>query len=501
MLLEELLRSVEPRLSVSAAAGISITGICDDSRQVRPGDLFIARAGPKTDGSRFIADAAARGAIAVVVPSTDAGRDCVLEIPRFVIPDPAAAARVAHQFFGQPSRSIRLLGVTGTNGKTTTTYLLRHILNSINLRCGMIGTVEIDDGATRRESDLTTPGAIEIARLLAAMRDHGCRACAMETSSHALHQGRLVASEFAGAAFTNLTGDHLDYHGDEENYGLAKAILFRSLEPGAVGVVNARDPWSARMVQDCRAKTVRYGMTGDCDYRAQDIVINSQGTRFTLKTPDGEANVAMGLIGRHNVENALAAAALACEVFAMPALRVAAALSDAPGAPGRLQPVRAGQPFAVLVDYAHTDDALVNVLTALRPLTRGSLRVVFGCGGDRDRTKRPRMAQVARKLADVVYVTSDNPRTENADSIIAQIVAGLDPAEQTSSVRIEPDRRKAIELALGEALAGDVVLLAGKGHENYQIIGTTKHHFDDVEEAAAILRRQFAAAEGPANRA
>jgi UDP-N-acetylmuramoyl-L-alanyl-D-glutamate--2,6-diaminopimelate ligase len=272
-----------------------------------------------------------------------------------------------------------------------------------------------------------------------------------------------------------------------ENYAAAKARLFESLDETAVAVVNHHDEWSWRMTRDCRARVVRFGFSQECDYRAADYRVSSEGSDFVLHTPDGQAEVHMALVGKHNIENALAAAALACEVFGLSVHQVAAGLKDAAGAPGRLQPVRCGQPFAVLVDYAHTDDALDKVLTALRPLCKGKLRVMFGCGGDRDRTKRPRMARVAQRLADVVYVTSDNPRTENPVEIMAQIRAGLTTTNGSDLVE-EIDRRKAIERIISDAEPGDVVLLAGKGHENYQIIGTEKRHFDDAEEAARVLQ-------------
>jgi UDP-N-acetylmuramoyl-L-alanyl-D-glutamate--2,6-diaminopimelate ligase len=317
------------------------------------------------------------------------------------------------------------------------------------------------------------------------MRDRGCRAAVLEASSHALEQQRLAGVFFCGAAFTNLTGDHLDYHQTMENYAAAKAKLFETLDAEAVAVVNADDKWSDRIIGACPSRIIRFGFSKRADYRARDVEITPQGTNFTLHTPDGKADVSMKLIGKHNIENALTAAALAGEGAGLSLNQIVAGLSDAPGAPGRLQPVEVGQSFAVLVDYAHTDDALENVLTALRPLTRGKLRVMFGCGGDRDNTKRPRMAKIAEKIADVVYVTSDNPRTEDPHAIIKQIVAGFGKAAKPTVV--EPDRRAAIERIIAEAEAGDVVLLAGKGHENYQILGTQKTHFDDVEEARRVF--------------
>jgi UDP-N-acetylmuramoyl-L-alanyl-D-glutamate--2,6-diaminopimelate ligase len=268
------------------------------------------------------------------------------------------------------------------------------------------------------------------------------------------------------------------------------------LADDAVAVANAEDKYAERMTRACSARVITFGISRPADYRARDIAITSNGSNFVLVTPDGKAEVAMQLIGRHNIENALCAAALVGERFGLSVHQIASGLRDAQGAPGRLQAVRSGQPFAVLVDYAHTDDALQNVLSALRPLARGKLRILFGCGGDRDRTKRPRMARTALRLADAIYVTSDNPRTENPDSIIREILTGFgaDSSKCGKPVVVEPDRRAAIEQILSDAEPNDVVLIAGKGHENYQIIGTTKHHFDDVEEATRVLKERVAAA-------
>ena len=492
MLLHSLLKQFDPGISLAGIGNPEIKGIREDSRLVRPGDLFIARAGEKADGRQFIEDAVARGAAAVVtsraMDPSSISRLAREALPFVELPDLASAASgLANVFHGNPGHQMKVLAVTGTNGKTTTAYLIRHLLAKVNRRCGMIGTVEIDDGRSTREAEMTTPSACDVAELLATMRDAGCKACAIETSSHALDQGRVAGVPFAGAAFTNLTGDHLDYHKTMDAYGDAKAKLFASLDASAVAAVNADHPASERMIRDTAARIVRFGFGANAEYRAQDWAVTSQGTNFVLHTPDGQAAVSMGLIGKHNIENALAAATLVGETFGLSVNQIAAGLRDAQGAPGRLQTIRLGQPFAVLVDYAHTDDALKNVLTSLRPLNRGKLRVVFGCGGDRDPSKRPRMAAVAEEFADVLYVTSDNPRKEDPQKILDQIVAGLTRAARSNAV-VEVDRRTAIERAIGDAEKGDVVLIAGKGHENYQILGTEKHHFDDVEEATACLR-------------
>jgi UDP-N-acetylmuramoyl-L-alanyl-D-glutamate--2,6-diaminopimelate ligase len=484
MLLTSLLSQLEPVTAASAPANLEIKGIAEDSRRVEPGDLFIARSGTKTDGQRYVTDAAARGAVAVLTESRL--DDC--PIPQIIVTSAARAASVlANAFRGHPSRSIKTFAITGTNGKTTTAYLIRHLLGKAKHKCGLIGTVEIDDGNNRCEAEMTTPSSIEVANLLRAMQDNGCSACAMETSSHALDQHRIAGVRFAGAGFTNLTGDHLDYHKTMDAYATAKARLFESLDEEAVAVVNADDAWSARMIENCEARIIKFGFGRTADYRATDVAITSEGSNFVLTTPDGKTEVKMQLIGRHNIENALTAAALVGETLGLSVHQIAAGLKDAQGAPGRLQSIRAGQPFAVLVDYAHTDDALQNVLSALRPLTRGKLRVIFGCGGNRDRTKRPRMARTAQQLADVVYVTSDNPREEQPQAILDEIVAGFSK-NSGKTIVVEPDRRLMIERALADCGKGDVLLIAGKGHENYQIIGTTKHHFDDVEEATRAIQ-------------
>jgi UDP-N-acetylmuramoyl-L-alanyl-D-glutamate--2,6-diaminopimelate ligase len=490
LLLTDLLRQITPLSTHGHLPQMPVTGIQEDSRLIQAGNVFIARGGAQTDGRKFLDQAKSRGAIAVITPAYVA--DC--DLPQVVVTDAALAASfLANAFYGNPSRQLKTIGITGTNGKTTTAYLLRHVLNHFNLTCGLIGTVEIDDGKDRWESTMTTPGPIEVAKLLARMRDQGCKACAMETSSHALHQSRVAGVHYAGAVFTNLTLDHSDYHPTMEDYAAAKARLFEMLTEDSVAVVNAADPWTSRIIRDTKARIVRFGFTAAADYRAADVSITANGSRFILHTPDGNAEMNLQLIGKHNIENTLAACAILGEVFHLNVHQLASGFKQAVGAPGRLQSVRAGQPFAVLVDYAHTDDALKNVLTALRPLTKNRLRVLFGCGGDRDRRKRPRMARIAEQLADVIYVTSDNPRTENPQSILDEICTGF-TAEVSRPRFVDIDRRAAIARILADSEPGDVVLIAGKGHENYQIIGSTKHHFDDVEECVAALQGKSVAA-------
>ena len=480
MKLAQLLKSV-PGIR-SDVPDLEIAGVQEDSRKVRPGELFIARSGTMADGSDYVRDAQSAGAAAAIVASPVAS---ATQIAQIVVDDPSAAiSLIAHAYYNHPAESLKVIGITGTNGKTTTAYLIRDILRTVGVKCGMIGTVEIDNGNTIAQASMTTPSPIEVAALLASMRDNGCAACAIEVSSHALDQKRVGAIRFAAGAFTNLTGDHLDYHKTMDAYASAKARLFEMLPASAAAIVNARDAAASRMVQATQARIRRFGIDQVADYRATDVIVSALGTDFVLHTPSGSAAVKMKLIGRHNVENALTAAACVAETFSLTAEQIAAGLANTPGAPGRLQVVDLGQPFSVLVDYAHTDDALVNVLTALRPLTSNKLRVVFGCGGDRDPSKRPRMARVAEQLADAVYVTSDNPRTEDAEKIIAAVCTGF----SRKPYCVELERRNAIARAIADAAPGDVVLIAGKGHENYQIVGKIKQHFDDIEEACKVLK-------------
>lgn len=483
MRLHALLRFLDPSPQTTDIPDCLVYGVQEDSRLVRPGELFIARPGTRSDGSQFAQEALKRGAVAIItqtpIPHVD--------LPQILVDCAAqAASTLAHAFHGNPSHHLHVVGITGTNGKTTVTYLIRHILQSVGQKCGLIGTVEVDDGLHRIESNMTTPGAVELAELLANMKRNHCRACAIETSSHALDQYRVWGIRYAAAGFTNLTGDHLDYHGTFENYASAKARLFEQLPSDAVAAVNVDDPSHLRMIRDCQARIITFGIKQPADYRAVDHMVTMHGTTFILHAPDGKTEVSLKLIGRHNIENALCAIAICCERFGLSIHQVATALRQTTGAPGRLQPVSLGQSFAVLVDYAHTDDALQNVLSALKPLTKNKLRVVFGCGGDRDRTKRPRMARVCEQLADVIYVTSDNPRTENPQTILSEIVAGFS-LENTKPIIVEPDRRRTIEQAISDAQSGDIVLIAGKGHENYQIVGSTRHPFDDVKEATRAL--------------
>ena len=480
-----------------------VRGLCDDSRRVKPGDLFLARPGSREDGSVHIAEAVERGAVAVVGPS---GIAPVLEtLPRMVAlaevdPDRLreTLGTIADRFHRRPSERLELIGVTGTNGKTTVCFLIRQLMIAAGRRCGLMGTVLVDDGAGVRPAELTTPGVLELHATLARMVSNECDSAAIEVSSHALDQRRSAGLRFARAVFTNLTGDHLDYHGSMEAYAAAKRRLFESLDAKAIAIVNAADPASATMVAGTAATVLEYAVVdGDgsstAAVKARLGFMSPAGTEILLETPWGEAEVRLPLVGRHNVENALAAIATVGSL-GVPFKAMVAALASIEAPPGRLEPVSTdalpeSERFTVLVDYAHTDDALRRALEAIRPIVPpgSKLRCLFGCGGDRDRSKRPRMAAAACSLADEVIVTSDNPRTEDPASIVAEVLAGVPEGRPAESI---VDRREAIRAAIARCGAGDVLLIAGKGHEDYQIVGREKRSFDDrIESAAAIAAR------------
>ena len=484
--------------TVTATVDPVVWNLAEDSRKVRQGACFFARVGTKADGRAFVADAIARGAVAVIAPKGSTPPEGAPASVAWVeASDPAlAAALIAERFHGSPSRTLELVGVTGTNGKTTIAYLVQQLLAAAGLRTGLIGTVEIDDGASRVPSMLTTPPALELSELFARMVDHGCRAAAMEVSSHSLDQKRVAGLLFRTAIFTNLTGDHLDYHGTMERYAEAKARLFAMLDPSGAAIVNIDDPWHSVMLEAARtagASVLRTSLvdpSAECFGTVHRMGLDAMDVAF--RGPWGLIEMRLPLVGRHNAMNALQAAAAAW-TRGVDQARLARALSACSAPPGRLQPVSVGGAgFSVLVDYAHSDDALANVLGALRPTvpSGGRLRVVFGCGGDRDRTKRPRMAKVACDGADEVIVTSDNPRTENPDAIIGEILTGV-PDQARARVTVEVDRAKAIARAVSTAREGDIILIAGKGHEDYQIIGTEKKSFDDRREAEAAVRMRF----------
>lgn len=471
----------------------AVTMAASDSRRIEPGGLFVAIPGAVQDGVRFIPDALARGAVAVVSVDPQPLPDGVVGIE--VEDAYHAAGRIAEEFHERPADRLKLIGVTGTNGKTTCAYLLQRMLREAGWRAGMVGTVEYDDGRERHPADRTTPTPFDVQRLFKTMVANQCEFAVVEVSSHALHQRRLGTARFHGAVFTNLSGDHLDYHKTMEAYFQAKSILFHEcLADDAPAVINIDDVFGRRLLDDLRrqtpARALGFGRADQADYRLTAATTSLEGCEALLQGVNGlELAVHSALIGDFNIMNLAATVGLALELGVASAA-IQRAVVDFTGAPGRMQRIDAAGGFKVFVDYAHTDDALHNVLSTLRALEPRRLIVVFGCGGDRDRSKRPRMARVAAQWADHVIVTSDNPRTEEPAAILDDVLSGV-PAGFRHVERIG-DRRAAIRAALTEAREGDAVLIAGKGHENYQEIHGVKHHFDDreeVEQALKILHR------------
>jgi UDP-N-acetylmuramoyl-L-alanyl-D-glutamate--2,6-diaminopimelate ligase len=459
----------------AGAPEVEISGLAYSSRSVTPGTLFFCVPGFRTDGHDFAPDAVERGAAALVCQ-----RSLHLGVPEVVVPDVRAAmAGIAARFHRDPTSELDVVGITGTNGKTTTAFLVRSILEAAGRRTGLLGTVTSVVGGREEPVERTTPEAVDLQLTFRRMLDAGDSACVMEVSSHALELRRTDGIRYAVKVFTNLTRDHLDFHTTMEDYFLAKRRLFEG--PGTV-IVNTDDEYGRRLAADL-PNALRFGIEGDADYRAEDVVFDTDGSSFRCAMPDGELPIKTMLPGRFNVSNALAAI-VATRALGVEPETIAAALADAERVPGRFEPVDEGQPFSVLVDYAHTPDSLENVLRAARQVTRGRLHVVFGAGGDRDREKRPIMGRVARELADRVIVTSDNPRSEDPDSIVDQVLAGAGPEAER-----EIDRRRAIELAVTGADEGDVVVIAGKGHEQGQEFeGGRREPFDDVTVARHALR-------------
>ncbi len=470
--------------------------VTGDSRAARPGAVFFALPGTKADGHDFAAAAARAGAVAVVA---ERPVDCA---PALLLIAPSARramALAAGNFHGHPGDALRLCGVTGTKGKTTIAWLVESCAAAAGVPAGLVGTVTYRFPGASRPAPHTTPESTDLQALLAEMVRAGTRLAVLEISSHALAQERAAGLSFQAAGFTNLTRDHLDYHRDEEDYFQAKRKLFGELlDPKGVAVVNAGDPQGARLaaeVEGSGRSVWRYGLPSG-ELAARGARLGLSGIEATLRTPRGELPVRSRLVGAHNLENLLCAAGLAL-AMGLPGEAVARGLTSLPGVPGRLERIE-GRGVAAFVDYAHTDDALAKACAALRELSPRRLLVVFGCGGDRDRGKRPLMGLAAGRAADLVVVTSDNPRGEDPDAIIAAIVPGveraglgrLSPAEARRGARgyaVLPDRREAIDLALGAAREGDAVLIAGKGHEDYQIVGSERRHFDDREEARRAL--------------
>jgi UDP-N-acetylmuramoyl-L-alanyl-D-glutamate--2,6-diaminopimelate ligase len=469
----------------------SISAIAYDSRRVVPGAVFVALKGLRADGGAFAEQAAQRGAIAIVSESPRPG---AVAVPWITVSDARLAlALLADRFFDHPSRRMQVIGVTGTNGKTTTSYLLASILDAAGLRAGMLGTVAYRIGGEDREASRTTPEAPDVQQLLSEMLEQGCRSAVMEVSSHALSLKRVDGMRFAAGVFSNLTRDHLDFHEDMEAYFAAKRRLFEMLPPGAPGVINLDDPRGPSLVEISN-RPVTYAINAAADVTPGPIEMTLSGLRFDVTTPSGTVRISSKLVGRPNVYNILAATATAISID-VPIAAIESGVSGLSGVPGRFEVVSGkDDDITVVVDYAHTDDALRNLLETARPLSAKRLVTVFGCGGDRDRSKRPLMGMVAARLSDVVVITSDNPRSEDPARIIEEIERGIPAGSQAPSrtpiVESLVDRAAAIERAVVMAGAGDVVLIAGKGHEKYQQIGDRVLPFDDGEVARAALGRR-----------
>ena len=472
------LRAADLLLDDTAVPDAVVTGITDDSRTVSRGDLFCAWTGSALDAHDYVQGAVQAGAAAVLVERAMPH----VQVPQVHVRDGRRAAAIAASlYFGEPERSLRIAGVTGTNGKTTSVWMLRHMLShrDATASLGTLGVI-LDDGSVVDGSEsLTTPGPVQLARTLRLLADRGVRTVAMEVSSHALAQGRVHVLDFDVAVFTNLSRDHLDYHGTLESYLATKRSFVTLLKRDGTAVINTDDRAWAGLTREAPS-SLTFGVEHDADIRATDLALSATGARFDLHTPDGRASVVLPLLGDFNVHNALGAAG-ACLALGLTVHETAAAMAAIPQVPGRLELISEA-PCPVLRDYAHTPDALERVLITLRPLTRGRLIAVFGAGGDRDRGKRPLMGAIAETHADVAVVTSDNPRSEDPDAIIDEIEGGM----KQPHVRVT-DRAEAIAWALGNATADDVIVLAGKGHETYQIIGTEKRSFDEREIVTSLV--------------
>lgn len=480
MKLKEILRGTEYKSAPSFSGDIEINGIACDSKAVNKGYLFVAVPGTKTDGHRFVNEALERGAAGVVIE-----RDIPLDegIARIYVKDSRAAlAKIANEFYGRPAEKLRCIGITGTNGKTTISYLMDKIVSAAGHKAGLIGTINYRIGERLIPAANTTPGPVALYDFMSKMLQNSIDHLVMEVSSHSLDQRRVEGIDFAAAIFTNLTGDHLDYHKTMDGYFEAKAKLFDGLGAGSYGIINIDDEWGRELLKRSKGGIVTYGAKQGADFTAGGIELSLTGAKFVIDTPNGQINIDTKLIGSHNVYNITAAVACGAALgFSLEAIK--RGVENVRSVPGRLEAIDCGQPFKVFVDYAHTDDALRNVLSALRPLIPERMIVVFGCGGERDRTKRPRMGKVAGELADMVIVTSDNPRGEDPKTITDEIAAGI----ETKNYTIAIDRAEAIRRSLSEARDGDCVLIAGKGHETYQVLMNTTVAFDDREVARKIL--------------
>ncbi len=472
---------------------LDIRGIAYDSRKVSQGFLFVAIRGKATDGHQFIEAALRNGATAVMVEDDTARNDAFFlhqEAAKIVVPDcRRALARISATYYGHPSQRLRLIGVTGTNGKTTTTHLLRSVVQENGEKVGLIGTIQYMIGSEEViPATHTTPESLELNELLAGMLSKGCSTAVMEVSSHALALHRVDGLRFAAAVFTNLTQDHLDFHGSMEDYCASKKMLFDGLSDHAYAVVNADDPYGSVIADGTRAHVITYGATQSADVRVKEITLDTRGMELTVSHAGESQRVRTALTGLFNASNVAAAYATGL-ALGIPEARILAGIAGMKPVRGRFEQIVAPQGWTAIVDYAHTPDALDNCLHAIRQITSmhqaGRVITVFGCGGNRDVGKRPIMGRIASTLSDVAIITSDNPRHEDPLAIINDILHGVVPG---ADVVVEVDRRKAIIVGLERARPGDIVLIAGKGHENYQVIGDARSHFDDREEVEKFIQ-------------
>ena len=491
MKLGELLSQVSD-LSLSPrhpAIDKEVKGLTTNSHACQPGDLFIGMPGTRVDGGEFWSSAIASGAIAAIVSTqiaNDANDPSLIGATDMI----KACAQLAAAFYGHPTKQMQLVGITGTNGKTTTTHLIEFFLTEAHLSTALMGTLYTRWAGFEKTAAHTTPFAVELQQQFAEARDAGCKFGVMEVSSHALAQGRVKSCEFDVAVFTNLTQDHLDYHKDMEDYFKAKALLFSPEYLQGLAIINIDDPISDRLIKQIQSPVWRYSV-GDrtADLHTTDLKYQPSGVSGTLHTPEGDIAFESPLVGQYNLANLLAAVGTALHLGVDLQL-IAQVLPNFPGVPGRMERVQISplQDISTIVDYAHTPDSLENLLKAARPFISGRMICVFGCGGDRDRTKRPKMGKIAAELADIAVVTSDNPRTENPEQILLDILAGI---PSTIKPIVISDRAAAINEAILLAQPGDGVLIAGKGHEDYQILGTEKIHFDDREQARSALNQRL----------
>ena len=501
---ESELRCLTPEKDLGA---IRICDITEDSRTAVPGSLFIARSGTKSDGNKYIEPAIQCGAVAILTDRVDFELPSRSDVVVFVADDvQEAIAQLSERFYGYPAQSLVCAGVTGTNGKTTVVHLAHQMIQGAGIRCGLIGTVEIDDGRQRARAEMTTPPAVEMSRTLATMVEHGCEAVVMEVSSHALDQRRVGAIRFDAAAFTNLSGDHLDYHQTIEHYANSKARLFELLKPASIAVIN-NDDESASIMRSACPKQTKVVSCSNADSNSCNVQVRSQsivGMDLVLTTPDGMIEAIVPIFGLYNAQNILQAMLLAqhvmsqCEMSKSEQLQCLNDVLPRLTLPmGRLEHVESLEDdIVVLVDFAHTDDALASALSAVRDVSEGDTKIccVFGCGGNRDKSKRARMGEVADRLSDTIVITSDNPRTEPPNRIIEEIMSGIDSTRR-SNANIQSDRARAIHFAISNASSTDIVIIAGKGHETEQVSpdgqsGVRISHFDDREHARAALRER-----------